>query len=74
MKIVLIQYNTDNCLFGKYNNNKLCILLTLYIDDILIEGKNKKIATVVTKIKYKYEVSTSKRENKIIGINIIKTN
>jgi len=31
MKIVLIKYDTDNCLFDKYKNNKLCLLLTLYV-------------------------------------------
>jgi len=35
-KIELIQYNTDNSLFSKYKNIKLCLLLPLYADDIFI--------------------------------------
>jgi len=62
------------CLFGKYKNNKLYILLTLYVDEILIVGENKEITKVVTKIKHKYKASTDKTANKITGINIIKTN
>ena len=63
-------------LFGKYKNNKLCLLLTLYIDDILISRENKEITKVVTKIKHKYKVSTDKGENKmtlnvIFNINIL---
>jgi hypothetical protein len=71
-RIGLIQYNTDNCLFGKYKNNKLLLLPILYVDDILIAGENKETTKVVTKIKYKYKVSTDKTANKIIGVNFIK--
>ena len=54
-KFWLIQYNTDSYLFSKYeNNNKLCLLLTLYVDDILIAGENTEITKVATKIKHKY--------------------
>ena len=57
-KFGLIQYNTDSYLFGKYKNNKLCLLLTLYVDDILIAGENKETINVVSKIKHKYKVSS----------------
>jgi len=34
------KYKIDKCLLGKYNkNNKLICILTLYVDDILITGK-----------------------------------
>ena len=37
------KYNTDKCLFGKYDkNNKLICLLTLYVNDILITGRTMK--------------------------------
>jgi len=49
-------------------------MLTLYVDDILIAGKNKEIINVVASIKNKYKVSTDKRAIKIIGMNIIKIN
>jgi len=49
-KIRLIQYHIDNCLFSKYNNNKLYLLLTFYVDDILITGENKEIIKVVIMI------------------------
>jgi len=62
-KFGLIQYNTDSYLFGKYKNNKLCLLLTLYVDDILIAGENKETINVVSKIKHKYKVSTDKTAN-----------
>jgi len=61
-------------LFGKYKNNKLCLLLTLYVDDILIVEEKKEITKVVTKIKHKYKVTTDKTANKNIGINIVKIN
>ena len=38
------QYKSNKCLFGKYNkDNKLIGLLTLYIDNILINGEGYEI-------------------------------
>jgi len=73
-KIKLIQYNKDDRLFGKYKNNTLYLLKSFYVDDTLIEIVNKESTTVASKIKYKYKVSMDKTANKIIRINIIKTN
>jgi len=71
-KIGSIQYNIDSCLFGQYKNIKLCLLLTHYVDDILIAGENKETTKIVSRIKHKYKVSTDKTVNKLIGFNIIK--
>jgi len=46
--------NTDKCLFGKYDKStKLICLLTLYVDDILIRGKDNEINYVINKLKGK---------------------
>jgi len=37
-------------------NNKLYILLRLYVDDILIAGENKEIIKIIIKINHKYIV------------------
>jgi len=47
-KIRLIQHNTNNCLFDKYKNNKLCLLLTLYVDYMLITGEKKEMTKDIT--------------------------
>jgi len=67
-------YNTDKYLFDKHDkNNKLICLLTLYVDDILITGKDNEINYVINKLKGKYKISKESNTNKIIGINIYKT-
>jgi len=52
--------------------NKLIVLLTLYVDDILITGEDKEINFTVDKLKNKYKISKDSDANKIIGINIYK--
>ena len=50
ISIGFIKYNTDKCLFGKYDkSNKFIYLLTLYIDIILITGKENEINYVINK-------------------------
>jgi len=72
--IGFIQYKSDKCLFGKYNKeNKLIVLLTLYVDGILIIGEDKEINFTVDVLKNKYTISKDSDANKIIGINIYKT-
>jgi len=74
ISIAYKRYQTDYCLFGKYNkNNKLISLLTLYVDDILITGYDKEINYTCDFIKNKYKISKDTEANKIIGINIYKT-
>jgi len=41
--IGFIQFKSYKCLYGKYNTeNNLRVLLTQYVDDILITGEDKK--------------------------------
>jgi len=52
--IIFKTYNTDKCLFGKYDkSNKLICLLTLYVVDILIKGKDNEIYYTINKLKGK---------------------
>ena len=63
----------DQCLFTKYHNGNLCAILCLYVDDILFTGKDKEIKYISNKLKEKYKISKDTEVNKIIGINIFKT-
>jgi len=72
--IIFKKYNTDKCLFSKYDkSNKLICLLTLYVVDILIKGKDNEINYTINKLKGKYKISKKSKSNKIIGSNIYKT-
>jgi len=72
--IGLKQLETDECIFCKYDKNKkLCAILNLYVDDILLTGTDSEITKISNQIKRKYTISKLCEANKIIGINIIKT-
>jgi len=58
------QINTDK--FTKYKNNKLSLVLSLYIDDILLTGTNEEIKYVSNKLHNKYQISKYTNANKII--------
>ena len=47
--------NNDKCLFDLYNiiNKKLTTLLTLFIDDILIDGEDQVINYIIINLKKK---------------------
>ena len=73
ISIGLKQNNTDKCIFTKYKNNKLLLILSLYVDDILLTGTDEEIKYVSNKLQNKYQISKYTNANKIIGINILKT-
>ena len=73
ISIGLKQNNTDKCIFTKYKNNKLLLILSLYVDDILLTGTDEEIKYVSNKLHNKYQISKYTNANKIIGINILKT-
>jgi len=52
--------------------NKLCLLLTLYVDDIVITRVIKNLPKLLQKIKYKiYKVSTDKNNKQNLWNEII---
>ena len=66
---------SEPCAYVKkdYNNNVICIL-AIYVDDILIAGRNKTINKIKEDIKSKFELSDVGLVDFIIGIKFIKCN
>jgi len=66
---------SEPCVYIKKdrNNNIICIL-AIYVDDILIAGKNKEINKIREEIKSKFELSDIGEIDFIIGIKFVKCN
>jgi len=58
----------------KDRNNNITCILAIYVDDILIADKTKKINKIREEIKNKYELSDIGEIDFIIGIKFIKCN
>ena len=74
-KLGFTRCKSEPCVYVKkdYNNNVICIL-AIYVDDILIAGRNKTINKIKEDIKSKFELSDVGLVDFIIGIKFIKCN
>ena len=62
----------DHCVYIKHSNNHF-IILSLYVDDILIAGNDKKLIDVTKKwLSSNFEMKDMGEANYVLGIKILK--
>lgn len=55
-KLNVIQYTSDTCLFTR-NTGESKPFVTVYVDDILIAGKNNEIKCIIQNLRTEYDIN-----------------
>ena len=65
----LVQSRSDPCIFYKIKNNKLILVLALYVDDTLCAGEKREVAWAYQMIEEKFNIKRLGKLKKHLGVN-----
>jgi hypothetical protein len=71
-KLNLKQATQDKCVYYQHSNNKLCLVMAVYVDDILITGEEASINSLVLGLHNELSITDLGNVSEILGIKVLK--